>query len=157
MTFERTDDMNEVKRILTDGRCWRRMTDDAAPTPEAFDPRPHDGLTYVLAHDRGRLVALFILRQHGDLSETAEAHFCFAPEAWGRSTTAKVGRAFIAWVWANTPLQWLLGPVPAHNRMALALARACGFTDFLVQRHCITKGGKLFDLLTLQIKRPYAA
>lgn len=155
MTFERTNDMGEVKRILSEGRCWRRMVDDSAPLPEAFTPRQRDGLTYVLARDRGRLLGLFVLVAQ---ETAAEVHFCLLPEAWGRSTTVKTGRAFVEWVWENTPLTWLLGPVPSHNRLALRLAKACGFTDFMVQRGCVSKGGKVFDLVTLQQKRPeYAA
>lgn len=155
MTFCQTDDLDLVKRLLTEGRCWRRMVDDSAPMPEAFTPQQREGLTYVLARDKGRLLGLFVLVA---CEQVAEVHFCLTPDAWGRRTTVKVGRAFVEWVWEHTGLTWLLGPVPAHNRLALTLAKACGFSDFLVQRNCISKGGKLFDLITLQQKRPeYAA
>jgi RimJ/RimL family protein N-acetyltransferase len=155
MTFERTGDMELVKRILTDKRCWRRMCDDSAPAPDVFAPVQRAELQYVLARDRGRLLGLFILVVR---DTAAEVHFCFSPEAWGRRTTVKTGQAFVEWVWKSTPLTWLLGPVPQHNRLALTLAKACGFSDFMTQRGCVSKGGKPYDLLTLQIRRPeYAA
>ncbi|MCC6475281.1 MAG: GNAT family N-acetyltransferase, partial [Burkholderiales bacterium] len=96
-----------------------------------------------------RAIALFVLVEHGD---GAEVHFCFRPEVWGRTVAA--GKAFVEWVWRETEIERLIGPVPTHNRMALALARAVGFQDWMRQIRCVTKNGKTYDRLLLLITRP---
>jgi RimJ/RimL family protein N-acetyltransferase len=149
VTFERTNDLDLVREILTDPQCWRRMTDDQAPAPEDFQPLARPGLEYVIAVDSGRAVALFVLIERGS---AAEVHFCFRPEAWGAA--AAIARAFVEWIWRETQLQWLLGPVPAHNRLALQLAKKAGFTVFAVEKSTVRKRGKTYDRILLQVKRP---
>lgn len=144
--------MDLVREILTEPRCWRIMANDAVPTPDHFAPNLSDRLVYYIARDKGRTLAVFVLVLMAP--GTAEVHFCFLPEAWGRATTIKTGTAFIEWIWKHTSLNWLLGPVPSHNRLAMTLAKACGFTLFAEERGAVTKRGKKYNNVILQVKRP---
>jgi RimJ/RimL family protein N-acetyltransferase len=148
-TFERTQDLDLVREILTAPPCWRRMTDDQAPSPEAFQPIACAGLEYVVAVRDGRALAIFVLIVQ---DAAAEVHFCFRPEAWGES--APIARAFVEWVWRDTPWTWLMGPVPEHNRLALRLAEKAGFTRFAVHRAAVRRRGKTYDRILMQIARP---
>jgi hypothetical protein len=89
---------------------------------EAFEVGPCRGIEFVLASDPDP-VAVFLLERRRDGS--VAVHFCFVPAAWGY--TLPVAAAFLEWVWKNTAHTRLLGPVPAHNRLARRLAIACGF------------------------------
>lgn len=147
--------MQLVREILTEPRCWRRMTDDHAPLPEDFSPEVREMLVYVVARMRNVPVALFVLT---GMLNRAEVHFCMIPDTWGRARTVSIGKAFLGWVWRETSLDWLVGPVPAHNRLALRLAKACGFTENGEQRGCVTKGGRTYSRILMQVRRPdYAA
>lgn len=148
MTFSRTTDMRAVRELLTEARSWRRMTDDAAPSPESFQPAPRDRLVYVLCHRGAQVVALFVLVSN---FHEAEVHFCFSPEVWGR--TKEIGRAFLDWVWRETSLNRLVAPCPAHNRLALKLAKACGFTEIATERDAVQKNDRLYDRIILERSR----
>ncbi len=149
LTFERTSNLDLVREILTDPRCWRRMTDDQAPDREAFNPVTKPGLEFVTATKDGRVLALFLLIERGT---AAEVHFCFRPEAWGQAEA--IARAFVEWIWRETPIQWMIGPVPEHNRLALKLAEKAGFTRFAVERAAVRKRGRDYDRVLMQIRRP---
>lgn len=99
------------------------MTASDGQKRTALDVGPREGIEYILATDGGA-IAVFLLASRG---ADTEVHFCFSPEVWGH--TKPIAIAFLEWVWANTSHVRLLGPVPSHNRLALRLAMACGFTD----------------------------
>jgi RimJ/RimL family protein N-acetyltransferase len=139
VTFARSTDYPLITNLLTEPRCWRRMT--GGQPERAFQAGPGRGLDYIVAWDQGAPAAVFLLlAANGD---EAEVHFCFAPDYWGK--TEAIAREFLAWAWRNTGYRRLLGPVPLHNRLALRLARAVGFHPAPEQRH---------DLLLLEITRP---
>lgn len=138
-TFERSTDYALIRSILTEPRCFRRMTARLALEADALEIGPLEGIEYIVVFEEipklnaegNRLVsqpvAVFLIVQG------CEIHFCFVPAAWGR--TVPIARAFLVWVWENTNAKKLLGPVPIHNRLALRLACAVGFTEYA------TRGG----------------
>jgi hypothetical protein len=160
-SFARSSDYALIREILTEPRCWRRMRH---PSVETFLVAPVEGIDYILAYEHERCgcdpvhdyvpicapydeqvercvagrrpVAVFLIVQG------VEIHFCFVPEAWGR--TLPCARAFLTWVWTYTDAKRLLGPVPIHNRLALRLACACGFKEYA------TRGGHVLT----EIERP---
>lgn len=134
MTFERSEDYAAIRTLLTEPRCVRRMA-GGAPSPELPADLAQPGIEYVLARDGAEAVAVFVLVD-------GEVHFCFSPAAWG--TTRPIAQGFLQWVWTHTDRRHLLGPVPAHNRLAIRLARAVGFTV------C----GKANGLVLLEIRKP---
>jgi hypothetical protein len=121
LLFERSTDYGAIRKLLIEPRCYSRMTGNGHASAD-LDVGPRAGIEYILARECGEPIAVFLLATRG--GET-EVHFCFAPEAWGR--TKPIAIAFIDWVWANTIHTRLVGPVPSHNRLALRLAMACGF------------------------------
>jgi RimJ/RimL family protein N-acetyltransferase len=152
MTFEQTLDLGLVRKILTEPRCWRQMTSDAAPERESFRPQARGDLAYIVArNDAGKVMALFLLMDRGG---PVEVHFCYRPEFWGRARTVAIGKAFLEWVWANTRAYWLVGPVPAHNRLALRLAEACGFQPFATEKDAVTRSGRQYDRILMSVHRP---
>lgn len=150
MTFERTEDMDLVREILTDPKCWRRMANDQAPLIEEFSPKPRPDLVYVLARAGDRVLALFVLKSLDGMA--AEVHFCFHPTSWGG--TADVALAFVEWVWDNTSIEELRGPVPGYNSLALKLAKSAGFRETSRALNRISKRGKLYDRILLEAIRP---
>lgn len=92
---------------------------------DTFEVGPRVGIEYILAKEDSEPVAVFLLVTGLWPLAPAEVHFCFVPAAWGR--TRPIAIAFLEWVWKNTAHTRLLGPVPAHNRLARRLAIACGF------------------------------
>lgn len=83
------------------------------------------GVEYVLASNDGAPVAVFLLipLQGGDV----EGHVAYSPSAWGH--TVPLLRAFVAWLWRETPHARLLAPVPARNRLARKMVLAAGFAE----------------------------
>jgi RimJ/RimL family protein N-acetyltransferase len=62
--------------------------------------------------------------------------------------------AFLEWLWKTTERTRLVGPVPSYNRLALRLARAAGFREFDVVQNAVHKGGRAYDLVLLEIRKP---
>lgn len=134
-TFRRSNDYALIREILTDPRCLRRMSPGfAGSLAIEFSPR----IEYILADQGGAIAAVFLI------VDGFEIHFCFRPRMRGK--TEPVARAFLAWVWASTPATRLVGLVPKHNRLALRLARAVGFTEFAA--------GSNAEHVQLEIRKP---
>jgi len=120
LNFERTTDYPAVRALLTEPRCWRRMTGDVGPRSFEVGPRPDT--EYVVAKRDAAVLAAFVIL------DGMEVHFCFHPDAWGH--TLPIAKAFLAWWWENTREKVLVGPIPRHNRLALALAKKAGFREY---------------------------
>ena len=149
--FERSTDYELIREILTEPRCWRRMTGSRSresgaksQEPGAFQVGPLEGIEYVLARFDCAPAAVFLIEGRAAL------HFCFVPAFWGRSEA--VARGFIEWLWQNTTAGLYKGHVPEHNRLALQLAKRVGFTEKK------TEGGSQESgdgrLIVLEIERP---
>jgi RimJ/RimL family protein N-acetyltransferase len=136
-TFSRSEDYALIRDILTDARCWRRMTKEEPGSLSGFMPGPtHGRIAYIVAREGAAAAAVFLI------VDGLEIHFCFRPRTWGR--TEPIARAFLEWVWRETDATRLVGPVPKHNRLALRLARAAGFTEFAAT----------VDHVLLEIRKP---
>lgn len=122
IAFARSTDYALIQEILTDPQCYRRMTHRLDLGALKVGPAP--GIDYILASDNFSPVAVFLI------VHSAEVHFCFVPARWGRKRTEPIAHAFLTWVWGNTRINMLLGHVPAHNRLALRLAKAVGFIEY---------------------------
>lgn len=148
--FQRTDDMEQVRKILAIPALYRRMTDDSAPYMENFTVPHSDRYLPILAIGDLGPCAVFLLVPRYPAS--AEVHFAFLPSIWG--TTGDICRQFIEWVWRTTSLKRLYGPVPRHNSLALRLAKSVGFTEVGVSVGAIMRHGVPCDLLLLEMGRP---
>lgn len=149
-TFSWNTDLGVIQSLLTQPRCYRRMANDSAPEPNLFEVTPNPRLGYVTAQERGRDVAVFLLASHAPGVE--EVHFCMLPDVWGVS--AEVGKQFLAWIWRNTGIWKMIGPVPSYNRLALRTALACGFQVEGQQTDHRKKHGRSFHQILTSITRP---
>ena len=150
MEFVITRDMEELRSMLTIRPCYVRCTDDSAPRRDKFKIEDPDRFIAVLAKGPKGNEAVFLLFPSD--AKTAEVHFMFVPTAWGR--TKSTAREFIRWVWENTSLERLLGPVPSHNRLALQLAQSVGFTKYGVEVAVGKRHGHPFDRIMLERLKP---
>lgn len=153
MTFTFSEDYGLIRRILTDAKCYRRMKNDTAPEIERFSVGPTPGVRFVIADEGGCACGVFLLVDTRPAG--AEVHFCILPDWWGESR--RIGGAFLEWVWANTSLTHLSGPVPAYNHLARALSHAVGFTLLRVTEPKVRKDGELYGMVEMEIERPIHA
>lgn len=155
MIFSRTLDMDLVRRMLTEDRVYRRMASDEAPAPEEFRIEGEQKYDFVIGSEYGQPVCLFLVR-HLIEEHALEIHFCMAPEIWGRSKG--IATQFLRWLWPEYPDAWgAIGAVPEHNRLALQLARSCGFQEYRKAPGAVVKNGKTWDLVFTKLERPKAA
>ena len=157
MPIERTEIAELVETIFTNPKCWRRMVNDSAPSPEAFleIARERRGLPYmaVLARaDSGMIAGVFLLFDMGEGS--FDVHFCFLPKSWG-IVAHRCAMEFPAWVWDNVPrCRKLIGRVPSYNRLAHKLASIAGFTEADRQPGPSTRRGKAYELIVMEMEKP---
>lgn len=150
MTFERTYDMNIVKKIVTHPRLWPHLSDDYSPPPEDFDPPESNSIVYLLVTEANRTLGCFILHPHTDV--LWEVHTCLLPEAWGRSEEATKGGT--EWVWNNLNCIRLVTYVPVTNKLAARLARRSGMEQFGCNPDSFIKGGKVYPMFMFGVSRP---
>ena len=152
VTFERTNDVDLIRRILTIEACWHRMVNDSTPLPEEFEVKQPERFTAVIAIEDEKTAGLFLIVP---LRATeAEIHFCFMPNFWGHAR--RIAFNFVDWVWEETSLNRLVGPVPDYNPLALKLAKAVGFREVGSDSNVGTKHGKPFNLIVTELRRPHA-
>jgi RimJ/RimL family protein N-acetyltransferase len=150
MRFERTNDMEAVRRIVTTPEIYRWLVDDNCPAAEDFRPEQSAAVFYVLTYDGPELLGLFgFIPQH----RSVELHTSLLPTAWGPRAKQAI-REVIAWIWDNTECDRILGPVPTDNRLALRFARASGMRKSFVKERSFLRGGKLYDQIVFEISRP---
>lgn len=137
MTFTRSTDYRAIHELLSQPECLRRMT--GLPMPESVGPQP--GTDYVLVEQEKKNVAVFVILNG------LELHFCFCKEVWGR--TLEIAQAFLEWAWKNYDTSVFIGPVPKRNRLAVKLAKRCGFKE----SHYTDRD----ELVYLYCERPQAA
>jgi RimJ/RimL family protein N-acetyltransferase len=149
--FERTGDLELVRRILTHPRIWRHISDDGSPPPEEFRPPEHPSIWYVLVWDGEELLGLWMLVPHNTVCW--EIHTALLPQAWGERAR-RAARECVAWIWRETPCQRLITAVPASNRLALRFAERAGMRVWGVNEKSFLRGGRLEDQIMLGLSRP---
>jgi RimJ/RimL family protein N-acetyltransferase len=150
MTFEHTADYGMVEMILTNPRCYRMMVSDLAPPRAEFRMSGGNYTPILCRADDGLILGMFLLVPL--TGQSAEVHLCFVPSAWGQVEEA--GKQFLAWIWRETHLQTLLGPVPSYNRLALRVAKACGFREAYTEKVNATRDNAPFERIVTRISRP---
>lgn len=150
MTFEPTQDMALVKKIITHPKLWPYLSDDFSPPPEQFEPAQAEGIIYLLVSEENRTLGCFLLHSHSAI--VWEVHTCLLPEAWGKSEEATKGGT--EWVWSNLPCMRLITNVPNNNKLALRLAKRSGMQQFGCNPDSFAKAGKVYSMAMLGISRP---
>ncbi len=153
LSFERTEDMELVKAIVTHPRIYSKTCDDGCPDPSALMPIAHPKLYYIIARDGDNPVGLSMLVPQNVICY--DCHICMLPCAWGQKTAATV-RGFLDWIWANTPAKRLTASIPDFNRLAVNLALRSGFEIVGINPKSFLKNGKLYSQVILGLSAPGA-
>ncbi len=149
--FERTEDANLIRSIVTHPEIYKHVSDDGSPAPEDFEPPVNKAVLHVLVFDDEELRGLFTFVQQNFIE--LEVHTTLLPVARG-PFAREASRGVIRWVWENTCYMRIITHVPAYNRLALAFAKRAGLIGFGVDQKSYLKNGKLWDQVLLGVSRP---
>ena len=117
-TFERTQDMELVRQIMTHPRVYPHITDDGSPSAEAFRPIEHPAVWYILVKMHGELAGVLVAAPQN--SVCFEAHVCLLPNCWGHSSEA--AHECCTWLFDKTGALRVVASVPGCNRLAAKMA-----------------------------------
>lgn len=150
MIFERTRDFELIKRIAITPHIYRQTSDDFSPSPEAWQPIENPQVEYVLAKDDEELLGMFALFPENAICW--KLHPCLLRNAFGERSR-EIGKAFIQWVWANTPCLRLVAEIPEYSSVALKLAKDSGFEQFGINPASYMKDGRLHGQVMLGVSK----
>lgn len=145
--FAFTRDLDLIRPAVTHERVYGRTTDDLSPAADAFQPPEY--CQYVAVYQSDEFCGIFVLSPHNGI--LTEVHTALLPTAWGDS--ADIGRAFIQWLFSNTPTRRLITAVPEYNRLALRMAKSTGMAEYGVNPASFLKNGKLHDQIMLGVSK----
>lgn len=148
--FERTRDLELVKTLFTIPHIYRQTSDDFSEPPEKWEPPADDRITYVLVRDEKHLLGMFALVPENAICW--KLHPCLLRNAWGEKAR-EIGRAFIQWVWEQTPCLRLIASIPVSAETAIKLALDSGLEEFGRNQKSIMKGGILEDQVLLGVSK----
>jgi RimJ/RimL family protein N-acetyltransferase len=151
ISFERTEDADLIRSIVTHPKVFGFLHDDDSPPREAWVPAFYPRLSWMLVRHDAVPLGLIIVREHS--SYLWELHLGFLPEAWGELALESF-REFICGVWRVSKCQRLFGHIAAHNRRALKFAKSAGFREFAVHPRSLMKDGNLVDQILVGLDRP---
>lgn len=159
ITFERTQDYEMVRYILTHPRIYPHISDDCSPAAADYRPIESEAIWYVLAKDVDPKLSDYIDSDEGpdtlglwmfvpQNGVCWEVHTALLPCAWG-DVGLTAARLLPDWIWRHTPCRRIITNVPATNRLAMHFARRAGMKIFGANRASYMKGGKLWDQICL--------
>lgn len=148
LSFQRTNDLDLVKRILTHPAVWVRAGDDFLGEPEDYQPPEDPRIWYLAAYEDERPVGVITFFPRNQI--LWEAHVALLPErkTRGRELFAEAIRL----LFAGSPAERVVGEVPAWNQRAV---RMCShvMTRFGVNPRSIRKFGETHDLILFGIDK----
>lgn len=151
MTFSRTQCRETVREIVTHPDLYDRITDDNALPREECWPTIHPDLCYLLCHDAGQLVGMWLFSPI--TSTTWDTHTYLLPgHGFRQGRTA--ARECMAYLWEKTKVQRIVTGVPVFNRAAMLFARAAGMQPYGRNEQAFLKGGVYHDVVLLGVTRP---
>ena len=149
LTFERSEDWDLIRSVITHPKIWPHVSDDSTPPWEEWQPVIADSVWYVVVRDGEEVLGVFTMVRHNAICW--EVHTCLLPSAWGR--TLEAARQMAEWAFANMECLRIITNVPAYNRLALRFAERAGMTQFGVNEKSYLKDGKLWDQFCLGLSK----
>ena len=140
----------DTEKIITHPDIYPFVRDDGSVKPEDFSLP--DGVTCLVVYDPEPVACSMFYPRN---TCTYEIHTQTLPE--GRNKSFEYGRAMLAWIWANIPINKLVATIPADNRKALLYTLKIGFQ---IEGKCpgsFVRGGKIIDQTHIGISRPEEA
>ncbi len=151
--FQRTNDYELVRGIITHPRVYPHVSDDFSPAPDLYEPADHPALWYVLVREGGELLGMWMFAPQNFICW--EVHMCMLPNGWGERGL-EAARALEQWMWENTPCQRIVASIPIQNSLAVRFALKAGMEPFGLNPKSYQKGGVLQDQVLLGASRPGA-
>lgn len=150
MKFAFTEDRDWATRIITHPKIWPHVSDDYSGKPESFVAPISPPIFYLHVSEGNDSLGMFVLTL--DNSVCWKIHTCLLPETWGVKAT-EIGNALREWLFSNTICRRIVTDVPAHNRLALKFAKACGMTEYGMNPASFLKNGQLHDQILLGVSK----
>lgn len=151
MTFERTADLDLMKRIITNPEVWPYVSDDSSGEPEDFQVPSGPRIWHMLVTDREALLGAFMFVPRSGICW--EVHTLMLP-GHGARRAAQAAQEMAQWIWKNTPCLRIITEVPTFNPLALMFAVRAGMKQFGRNERCIMKFGERYDEILLGLNRP---
>jgi RimJ/RimL family protein N-acetyltransferase len=140
MNFEITNDLEFIKKCLTDKYVWESSRDDGFSNvdPDLFFPSLIHGIVYLKAGEFGLLIGIPVN------CITYDVHIALLPEARGMAKI--ICEEAIDWIFNATdkPIR-LIASIPEFNKYAIKLATDTGMEFIGINKMSFLKNGKLFD------------
>lgn len=157
MTFERTQDYDLIRRIMSHPRVYPHITDDGCSPVEEFHPVESPEIWYVLVRSEnghtlsfGDVVGMWVFVPQNAVCW--EVHTCMLPAAYGEAA-AIAAKQMAEWIWSYTPCRRIITNVPVNNRLALRFAKAAGMVEFGRNERSFLKNGALVDQIMLGLTK----
>jgi hypothetical protein len=151
MKFERTTDLDLMKRIITTPEVWPFVSDDFSGDPESFQVPSDPRIWNMLVIDDEALLGAFVFVPRSGICW--EVHTLMLP-GHGAARAAQASREMAAWIWANTPCLRIITEVPDFNPLAFKFAVQAGMVQFGRNERCVMKFGELHDEILLGMNKP---
>jgi RimJ/RimL family protein N-acetyltransferase len=149
--FERTQDWELVKLIVTHPKIWKHVVDDRKVQPEEWEPVKDESVWFVLAKDDGQILGMWMFTPENLV--TWKVHTCVLPWAYG-AKAKEAAEKLSVWFFAQTGAERLITEVPQYNRLALKFAKCAGMVQYGLNPKSYLKFGKLQDLILLGMSKP---
>lgn len=136
------------REIAFDARVWSASTDDGAPDWRDWTPGADERILYIVAIDRGDIVATFTL-----LPQNTVCYEIHVTQAFGRQA-ARAHREIFAWAFEHTPAKRIVASIPADNPVAIRAARRAGMREYGTNPASFLRGGELQDQILFGVSKP---
>lgn len=151
ITFQRTEDMELVRLILTHPKIYGPGSDDFSPDATEWKPPKGEHLLYVLVLENDEVAGLFTVLFVSPILYKIDGGFL--PWAWGKCTEAAC-TAFINWLFEHTGCERIIADVPAYNELSLRMTRIMGMKQYGENPESYLKHHKLHNVLLMGISKP---
>lgn len=162
MTFERCEDPEMIRMIVTEQSIYPQVTDDNAPPPDQCHPPIHPDLLYLMCYDGDDPIGMWLFNP--TCSTTLEVHTYMIPKYitrhgktfahWDFAKNKRAAKEAIEFIWEHTKVQRIWTTVPVFNAAARKFAKAAGLSQFGVNPQAFLKHGQYWDCSLMGISRP---
>ena len=157
MTFEWTRDFGLIKAVLTHPSQVRMASDDGTDLA-SWSPCEDERVCYITAREGDAVRGIFTLI--GQNAVCYEIHAAILPQSWGPGSREAL-RGAIEFFRSQTcnlnmgaGIPRIVCGIPAYNKLAIRLAKDCGFRAYGRNPASWLRHATLHDLVLLGISRP---
>jgi RimJ/RimL family protein N-acetyltransferase len=156
LRFGWTRDFALIRAVLTHPSQARMSSDDGTHLP-SWSPSEDERVWYVAAHAGDELLGIFTFVPQNAVC--SEIHAALLPIAWGQGTRWAL-RGAIDFFWGNTynlnmgaGIPRIVCSIPHYNKLAIGLAKDCGFRAYGRNPSSWLRHAKLHDQVLLGVSK----